>query len=304
MRINVNVLLGILLCVLLVVIGGTMYRMSEEEDTWRPNDIYTRVGDVSSADAPTYSHAHSSDEVAVALRELSRPSRRRVKMPVFSNAHSTIGVGVNAGSNLPSLQGGAGVGLYTTSSHMTKSFGSGLAAGVSTQMQTTRSAEQVAASSLSVPALSSYSMPNRSLLPSADQAIAAASYTPMVSAVSAVGADAVPVYRGISGRKNAAPSGGGYTNWLNGTYIYTDDEGNLYYNMSDLEEAYKQAISNGNLPPYMTWEDFLAMFFGDGTGKYRVPLGEAWVLLVMALGYALVMWIKSRRVAAKKVLND
>jgi hypothetical protein len=43
--------------------------------------------------------------------------------------------------------------------------------------------------------------------------------------------------------------------------------------------------------PGWTWEDFLAQFFDPST-KHNVPVGEAWALLVMALGYALAMIIK------------
>ena len=299
MRINVNVLLGILLCVLLVVVGGTMYRMSEEEDTWRPNDIYTRVGDVSSADAPTYSHAHSSDEVAVALRELSRPSRRYAAAPAFSYAQGYSAPMANSQS--PIANSSTGV-LYTTSSAMTKSFGVGMATGGSMSMSggSVRNNQSPLASNQSPIAYSQLPVD-----------MYASAYTPLASPITTVGANsaaALPARSGMmSGPRRIGGTGSGWDNWLRsldatGGYLYSDGDGNRYYDMALLEEAFNAAQQNGNVPGW-TWEDFLNEYFNP-SGKHFVPVGEAWVLLAMALGYALVMWIRSRRVAAEKVLND
>lgn len=305
MKVRERVLVLSLCLIVVVAVPGILYRLAMDQDSWRPNDIYNSVGGSYYSSASVGSS--SSDGVAVSVRGGVRSSRR-VAAPVFLFARNANAEGVTpvAYSQSPMA---SGQGLYTTSSHMAKSFGSGLAVGVSPQMQTTRSAEQVATSVLSVPSLSAYSMPDRSSVSAASQAVAAASYTPIVSTVSAVGADAAPVYRGFAGRRAPGTGGGGtaagWNNWLNGLgvgqgYLYEDAEGNRYYDMDALKAYFEN--NKDNFPGW-TWEQFLEKFF-DEQDKHRVPLGEAWVLLAMALGYALVMWIRSRRVATKKVLND
>lgn len=296
MRINVNVLLGILLCVLLVVIGGTMYRMSEEEDTWRPNDIYTHVGDVSSTNMPTYSQSHSSDEVAVALRELSRPSRRYAAAPAFSYAQGYSAPMANSQS--PIANSSTGV-LYTTSSAMTKSFGSGYGAGGSMSMSggSVRNNQS--------PLVSNQSPIAYSQLP---VDMYASAYTPLASPIATVGANsaaALPARSGMmSGprRIGGIGTGSGWDNWLKsldatGGYLYSDGDGNRYYNMTLLKQAFDDAQKNGNFPGW-DWEDFLAYYFNP-SGKHFVPVGEPWVLLILALAY--VGYVFIRRTRAREI---
>jgi hypothetical protein len=294
MRINVNVLLGILLCVLLVVIGGTMYRMSEEEDTWRPNDIYTHVGDVSSADMPTYSHSHSSDEVAVVLRELSRPSRRYAAAPAFSYAQGYSAPMANSQS--PIANSSTGV-LYTTSSAMTKSFGSGYGAGGSMSMSSGSVRNNQS------PLVSNQSPIAYSQLP---VDMYASAYTPLASPITTVGANSVaalPARSGMmSGPRRIGGTGSGWDNWLKslddeGGYLYSDEDGNRYYDMALLEQAFYAAQQKGNFPGW-TWKDFLDYYFTP-SGKHFVPVGEPWVLLILALAY--VGYVFIRRTRAREV---
>lgn len=293
MRINVNVLLGILLCVLLVVIGGTMYRMSEEEDTWRPNDIYTRVGDVSSADMPTYSQSHSSDEVAVALRELSRPSRRYAAAPAFSYAQGYSAPMANSQS--PIANSSTGV-LYTTSSAMTKSFGSGYGAGGSMSMSggSVRNTQSLVANSQSPIAYSQLPVD-----------MYASAYTPLASPITTVGANsaaALPARSGMmSGPRRAAPTtGAGWGNWLNGYEgiggTYRDGDV-LYFDYKTLQKWFEDAQAAGNFPGW-TWEKFLNEFFNPSS-NYAFPVGEPWVLLILALAY--VGYVFIRRTRAREI---
>jgi hypothetical protein len=290
MRINVNVLLGILLCVLLVVIGGTMYRMGAEEDTWRPNDIYTHIGDVSSTNMPTYSHSHSSDEVAVALRELSRPSRHYAAAPAFSYAQGYSAPMANSQS--PIANSSTGV-LYTTSSAMTKSFGSGYGAGGSMSMSSgsVRNTPSLVANSQSPIAYSQLPVD-----------MYASAYTPLASPITTVGANsaaALPARSGMmSGPRRIGGTGSAWDHWLSGLdaaggYLYSDDAGNRYYDMALLYEAFINAQKNGNFPGW-TWEDFLAQYFNP-SGKHFVPVGEPWVLLILALAYVGYMFIRRTR---------
>ncbi len=294
MRINVNVLLGILLCVLLMAVGGTMYRMSEEEDTWRPNDIYTHIGDVSSTNMPTYSRSHSSDEVAVALRELSRPSRRYAAAPAFSYAQGYSAPMANSQS--PIANSSTGV-LYTTSSAMTKSFGSGYGAGGSMSMSggSVRNNQS--------PLVSNQSTIAYSQLP---VDMYASAYTPLASPITTVGANSVaalPARSGMmSGPRRLPGISDTWDTWLKGLgagdgFLYVDGEGNRYYDMTLLKLAFDAAQQNGNFPG-MSWEDFLAQYFNPSS-KHHVPLGEPWVLLILALAY--VGYVFIRRTRAREV---
>lgn len=276
--------------ILLVAGLGIVYRLAVDQATWRPSDIYNEVG--GSYYSSVSSSSSASDGVAVSMRSGMRSSRRRVKMPVFSNAHSTIGVGVNAGSNLPSLQGGAGVGpLYTTSSHMAKSFGSGFATGTAAPSFVTRNSEQPATSTLPMLSVDASQLANAS-------AVYANNYTPMSSVVSAVGAGNAPTVKAAPSRRRAPGTvSGTWDTWLNGLdvgngYLYADDEGNRYYDMEALR-AYFEA--NKDHFPGWTWEDFLAQFFNQ-QDKHRVPLGEPWLLLILALAYVGYVFVRRIRI--------
>ena len=45
MKVNVNVLIGCVLCILMMALVGVMHRASEDHDGWRPSDVYSHVGD-------------------------------------------------------------------------------------------------------------------------------------------------------------------------------------------------------------------------------------------------------------------
>ena len=90
--------------------------------------------------------------------------------------------------------------------------------------------------------------------------------------------------------------------WLGGLgtedgFLYWDDEKNRYYDMELLKEAFLRAQQNGNFPGW-TWEDFLAQYFYP-SGKHHVPVGEPWVLLILALGY--VGYVFVRRIRIREV---
>ena len=293
MKVRERVLVLSLCLIVVVAVSGILYHLAMDQDSWRPNDIYNSVGGSNYSSASVVSS--SSDGVAVSVRGGVR-SPRRVAAPVFSYARSEHNVGLSGGSNLPSLQGGAGVGsLYTTSSHMAKSFGSGLAVGDVATSHVTRNAEQSSASSLSVPSFVSYSASEDDVYVFASQSVSSVS----VSEMTAVGASAAPTIRSASARRRAPGTiFGTWNTWLDGLgvgdgYLYSDDEGNRYYDMEALRAYFEN--NKDNFPGW-TWEDFLAQFFNQ-QDKHRVPVGEAWVLLAMALVYVMARLFKSRRLA-------
>ena len=298
MRINVNVLIGIFLCVLLVLVAGAMYRMSEDQDARHPNDIYTHVGDVSFSNTSTHSSSHSSDGVAVAMRggRVFGSSRRVVSAPAFSYAPIANSQSPIANRLSPIANTGA---LYTTSSAMTKSFGSGYGAGGSMSMSggSVRNTQSLVVNSQSPIAYSQLPVD-----------MYASAYTPLASPITTVGANSVaalPARSGMmSGPRRLPGISDTWDTWLKGLgagdgFLYVDGEGNRYYDMALLHDAFDAAQQNGNFPGW-DWEDFLDQFFNneDVNSRHFVPLGEPWVLLILALGYVGYMVIRRSRVRA------
>lgn len=292
MRVNVNVLIGFLLCVLILCVVGVMRRVDENQDAWHPNEIYTHLGGSSYTSSSVSSH--SSDGVVVAMRGVSRPSRRYVAVPAFSYAptqYSPIASTQYSIGGTPSNSVASPV--YTTSSATMKSFGAGMAAGGGMSMSggSVRNSQSPVANSQSLIAYSQLPVD-----------MYASAYTPLASPITTVGANSVaalPARSGMmSGPRRVAPVGGGWDIWLSGLdaaggYLYSDDSGNRYYDMALLYEAFINAQKNGNFPGW-TWEDFLDKFF-DQQNKHRVPLGEPWVLLILALAYVGYVFIRRTR---------
>jgi hypothetical protein len=191
----------------------------------------------------------------------------------------------------------AGGALYATSSASYRSFGGGMSSGSGASgmgaVQAPRSEMSVGASSVSIP---SVPMPSRGLIAMGQSAGSDASLASQAAVESVQG------IRSISGRKNAPgiPGiGNTWDNWLNSLgdgsgFLYWDDKENRYYDMDLLQQAFEEAKKNGQLPGW-TWQDFLDYFFNNEevNSHHFVPVGEPWVLLAMALGYALVMIIKA-----------
>jgi hypothetical protein len=139
MKVRERVLILCFGFILLISGFGLVYRLAADKATWNPSDIYNEVG--GSYYSSVSNGSSSSDGVAVSMRSGMRSSRRRVKMPVFSNARSAEGLSAIAVANSQSPIANS-QGLYTTSSHMAKSFGSGLAVGNVATSHVTRNAEQ------------------------------------------------------------------------------------------------------------------------------------------------------------------
>ena len=153
-----------------------------------------------------------------------------------------------------------------------------------------------------MPSFVSYSASEDDVYAFASQSVSSVS----VSEMTAVGASAAPAVMGVRAMSaRRLPSIGGMGSnwdfWLSGLgtesgFLY-GDENNRYYDMGKLYDAFVQAQKEGNFPGW-TWERFLAEYFNaEGQDKHHVPLGEAWVLLAMALVYVLARLFKSRCLA-------
>lgn len=323
MRINVNVLLGILLCVLLMAVGGTMYRMGAEKNTWRPNDIYTHLGNGASYSSVTSASSNNSDKVLVSMRggRVLGSSRPVASAPAFSYSHASSASIANSQSPIANSSTGA---LYTTSSATMKSFGGGnMQNGGSTSMSggSVRTNQSPLASNQSPIANSQLPITNSQLpiansqslvAPDTEALMAAAAYTPMGSSMYGIGS--MPAlggtYTGIGSRLSGPRRAPGYIPgtwdaWLDGLgsgkgWVSGDAGGIRYYNLDELEKAFEEAQKNGQFPGW-TWEEFLAQFFNNNevNDRHFVPLGEPWALLILALAY--VGYVFIRRTRAREV---
>jgi hypothetical protein len=115
---------------------------------------------------------------------------------------------------------------------------------------------------------------------------------------------------GISGRHEAPGNNANpWLNWLfqNGLgYGSKDSDGNYGFSYSDLYEAYNAYIASGawtgmwnDPPPFEDWLDWFmdGSFTVGGTTLYWAPVGDVWALLVLAIAYAVFVWLRKRQLA-------
>lgn len=313
-KVNVSVFLGILLCVALM--GGVWmmkYGGNSNGSGWNPSQMYNNLGGAARTSATFGSATSSSDDVSVPMTS-TRISFR--KAPSYAAAYEAAAAAL-ASSRTSNATAASPI-SYTSSSASYQSFGGGsmMASGMNNGSFRANN-NPGAPVSLAMPSVPTYASARNVSAVQSEQAtqgssaiIAAApaymssgySYNIMRGSIAQVGANAVPAtYGGSSvfgGPRYAPPTGGGYDAWLNGLgagegFLYVDGEGNRYYDMDLLKETFEKLKSEGNLPGYLSWEDFLAQYF-DQTGKHNVPLGEAWVLLLMAVAYVVLRWRRSK----------
>ena len=109
-----------------------------------------------------------------------------------------------------------------------------------------------------------------------------------------------------SGKRYAPPQstiGSSFLTWL-GTMVETESnylyciDGVYYFSEQGLRELFEATKKDTNFPD-LTWEEFLSWFSKYSAGEkatYKFPVGEPWILLLLAIG--LVLW---RSQALRKV---
>ena len=326
MKINVNVFIGSAMCILIIAVIGGLYRMNKDQDTWRPGDIYSHLGSGASYSSVTSASSDNSDKVLVSMRggRVLGSSRPVASAPVLY-AHASSASIANSQSPISSSSTGP---LYATSSATMKSFGGGNmqnggVSGASTSRASMSGGNQsplaysqspIASSQLPITnSQSPISNSQSSIAPDAEALMAAAAYTPMgssmygIGSMSAVGGG----YAGIGGRMSGPRRVPGlvptWDHWLDGLgegsgWVSGEAGGIRYYNLDELHEAFDAAQKNGQLPGW-TWEMFLEQFFNnkEANNRHFVPLGEPWVLLILALGYVGYMLVRSARTRARGI---
>ena len=324
MKINVNVFIGSAMCILIIAVIGGLYRMNKDQDTWRPGDIYSHLGSGASSSSVTSTSSDNSDKVLVSMRggRVLGSSRPVASAPVsyahgsstsIANSQSPI---ANGQSPIANISTGA---LYTTSSATMKSFGGGnmqnggsmsMSGGSVRTNQSPLAYSQSPIANSQLPITNSQSPISNSqssIVPDAEALMAAVAYTPMGSSMYSIGSMSAlgGGYAGIGGRMSGPRRlpGLGWDHWLDGMtggegnpFLY-EDGGVRYYDEATLRAWFE--ANKDNFPGW-TWEQFLTEFFNPSS-KYAFPVGEPWVLLILALGYVGYMLVRSARTRARGI---
>lgn len=330
MKINVNAFIAVILCAALLSGLWVLSNSRDELETniWSPRAIYEQVGGSSyvSPELPSYSSRSSSDDVVVKMSPSRAMSRRVSSVPYGLIPSSPYGLMTSSPNGL-AASSPHGLITYASSNATYHSFGGGgdMSGGMSGGSFRANPEAMPAAASLSMPSMPNYAMVARSayVVPQQQADLAAVSaiseaasaYSmPMRSSITSIGGQLYQVgssgltystsgsRHSINGRLNAPPTmGGGGASWDNWLQTLGAGQGLLYtigdqryYDMDLLKQAFEAAIASGNMPG-VTWEEFLAQYFNaDGQNKHFVPLGEPWILLLLA---ALLVVIQRRRLA-------
>lgn len=316
MRINVNAFIAVVLCTALL--GGLWLlntRNVLDDGVWNPHDMYNSVGGSEYVSSNGFSERSASSGTALTLSSLRTISHKASSVPYSPIASSPYSLIISSPHSLITSSPLS----YASSDAQFHSFGGGNAvvSGASAgSFRASNNTNPGAPVSLAMPSVPTYASARNVSAVQSEQAIqgssaiiAAApaymssgySYNIMRGSIAQVGANAVPATYGgssVFGGPRYAPAGGGYDAWLNGLgagegFLYVDGEGNRYYDMDLLKETFEKLKSEGNLPSYLSWEDFLEQYFNQ-TDKHNVPLGEPWILLLFV---ALLVVIQRRRLA-------
>ena len=318
MRINVNAFIAVVLCTALL--GGLWLlntRTVLDDGVWNPHDMYNSVGGSEYVLSNGSSERSASSGTVLSLSPSRTLSRKASSVPYHLMASSPNNLISSSPNNLFTSSPIS----YVSSAAQFHSFGGGsdMMGGAAGGSFRANPEAMPSATSLSIPSMPNYAMVARSqnaevlqgemAAVSAISSMANAYNMPLRSSflsqsVSLYQIGASEVVSGarssITGRHNAPVTGGGYDAWLGSLgvgegYLYSDAEGNRYYDMTLLEATFNELKASGNFPDWLTWDDFLAQYFNAyGQDKHRVPLGEPWILLLFA---ALLVVIQRRRLA-------
>ena len=316
MKTNVNLFIALVLC---AVMGGLLYflvRPAQDDLGWNPNEMYGELGarsyDGSSFTNATLSGA-SNGGVALSMPHTSFSLRTRVSPTTYSplpisNSQSPI-----ANRQSPISQSPIS---YTTSSAEYHSFGGG-SNGNMGSAGTFRASTQSPISNSQSPIAYSQS-------PIAYTSVNTfSSYTPaeMYNAVATVSGydaanaySALPTRNGVRGRQNLGQGPTVEDSWLiwlsQHTNFGSSGEDGWYFTHDQLYEAWEAYCDawNETMGKCPTWEEWLAWFMGDGGSHswgsgdnifkaYFVPVGNILPLLLMALLYMVILFVKRNKTA-------
>lgn len=285
-----------------------MARLGSEHDEWRPNDMYTSLGGSQGSVYTSVSYgAGASSHAGVAQVTTSTSLFRHGSS--FSYAHSSAPTSMGTpvkGVAAPSA------GMYLTSSAEVRSFGGGNTSAVSASSMSSRS---VTSSPIaSVNGLSVSSPLASASLPVVGQSMQAPAFIisgmpggdiAMAASYAGIGQTTAGGPMGISGRHNAPPPA--WYGWLlsNAGTFGTGSDGSYGFTYDQLWAAYQEYVNNywdGGLgQPAPDFNDWLTWLQNQEVGGalywIATPVGDVWVLLVLAIAYAVFVWLRKRQLA-------
>ena len=332
MKTNVNLFIALILC---AVIGGALYflaRPSQESLGWNPDEMYGDLSrsayDGSAFTNATFSGSSNAGGVALSMQGGSLSSRTRAKSsrPItiqypIANSPSPI-----ANTQYPIANGQSPI-AYMTSGAEYRSFGGGgngnmgAAGTFRTNTQSPITNTQLPIANIQSPIAYNPSPISNSQLPIANTPSPIAnSQLPIANnpsnmfdyelkttfgTASYETYSMLPTRNNVRGKQNLSSGFGG--TWLNWLDDYFGGDKNL--NWWDAWNAYNAMIATWNeskmgIPP--TWDQFLKWLEEGGVYGYTtkggntyiyVPVGNILPLLLMALIYMMILFVKRNKTA-------
>ena len=320
---SLNVFFGLVVCGGLIA-GLLIWtkRSVSDECVFNPHDFYNSIGGSSYSTGSSSVVSGATDGGWTVPMRSSSSMFRRSGVSLYAPAYTAPNSPIASSPNGPIASSPI---TYTSSSAMTKSFGGGnaMGGGVSMSGGAVRSAGGTVSMSAGGGISSPISLPSRegtgvginSLIASSpvaitDPAAAASTYDGIGNTTNGP--------RGIRGRRNAGPSGFGndWWRWLDDWYNLENEntlwgtqnaDGTWCLTYWDLQKAYQEWCAYmeskgmaGALPSEDVWIAWFMNSEGnpyEGTnGRFQyVPVGDALPLLLIALLYALLVFMKSKK---------
>ena len=304
MKVKSFLLVGLIVLICSLGVLSLMGRLGNDQEYWRPADMYSTLGGSQGSSYSTVSYGSSAYARADALAVPSSRSMlgRRVS---FSYAHASMPV--YSQSPIAGTASYSQGGLYTTSSADFRSFGGG---GNGTATMASSSTKKSVATS-AAPIAMTVSMPSTSVFAQNTRSINAADAMPTISGDIAMASSYAGIGntiggRRISGRKNVGGIQDNYLGWLSsGLWGYGDGYDGVTEDM--LRALYVAATGDTDFSNQQAWDAFLAWFNSmqddDTFGWYWVPISDAVpFVLLLCMVYALVVYLRVKK--AKKVSLD
>lgn len=271
MRVNSNMLMGLVLC--MVLFGGVAFltRINKQQHDWAPNDIYSGIGGSSYSTANVSTSSVPNSGVTLSLRSnrslLSSSRRTASSFSSYAPAYVSPTANGQYPMGAPSYSSRGASALYTTSSATIKSFGGGNTLDPSSFGGAMRNASSPNNYSTSLPSnnliVSSYALPNidkdvlqyKSANTNIHSSAPSSMYSSVINSITGEG------YNMILGIYNPSiPS-----------YLYDAVKG------SDIRDAQKAGVTN-------SWQDWLYRYgrnfgtqSGDAENGYTYTFDE-WAL--------------------------
>ena len=327
-----NVLITVLVCAGLCVLFGALSRSTEDATGWNPSEMYTST--LSGGSSFTNAAYSGSSNSGVALPMPSASFSSRVGAHVSYNGYSASPAS-GVSSQLPSGGSSAVVGHMTSSAEYHSFGGVGNAAAGGSSMarrSSSMNASPISYNALSVGSISLPTAPHSSsannsgytpsLAQEANYAIASSNmqgglfdYALQTTYGTASYEDYAANYGGrqnVRGRQNAGEDmSSTYEDWLRwfdmvGWHFGTNvGSGNFTFDNAQAEAAYAAWASTRSpelpIPSYAEWLKWLMSKTthdgGNGKTYSFVPVGNILPLLLMALLYLIILFVKRNKTA-------